>query len=145
MIDTGAQITIVPGIYVYTDNLTGDSIPILGINGDPVDYQWATVPITIKGKTALEKVAVAPANQLNARVLLAVPLDTQKADSLLETWIQKSTVPTMEDTQAKQQSHIMAARILPARAAKQNVVYYKETSDESDIERFEDDSLRYIC
>ena len=139
MIDTGAQITIVPGIYVYTDNLTGDSIPILGINGDPVDYQLATVSITIKGKTAIEKVAVAPANQLNARVLLAVPLDTQKADNLLETWIQKSTAPTKEDIQAKQQSHIMVARILPARAAKQNVVYHKETSDESDTERFEDD------
>ena len=139
MIDTGAQITIVPGIYVHTDNLTGASIPILGINGDPVDYQLATVPITIKGKTAMEKVAVAPANQLNARVLLAVPLDTQKADNLLEAWIQKSTAPPKEEIQAQQQSHAMVARILPARAAKQNVVYYKETPDESDTEGFEDD------
>ena len=139
MIDTGAQITIVPGIYVYTDNLTGDSVPILSVNGDPVDYQLTTVPITIKGKTAMECVAVAPANQLNARVLLAVPLDTHRADNLLEAWIHKSTAPPQEDGEAQEQSHAMIARILPPRAAKQNISYINDTSNESDVERVEDD------
>ena len=138
-IDTGAQITIVPGIYVYTDNLTGDSVPILGVNGDPVDYQLATVPITVKDKTVMERVAVAPANQLNARVLLAVPLDTNKANNLLDAWINKATTPPQGEDSVQQQTQALAARILPARAAKQNITYYKNTSDESDNEVYEDD------
>ena len=138
-IDTGAQITIVPGIYVYTDNLTGESVPILGVNGDPVDYQLATVPITLKGKTRMERVAVAPANQLNARVLLAVPLDTTKANNLLDAWINKTTAPTQEKDSGQQQTQALAARILPSRAVKQNITYYKTTSDESDNEMYEDD------
>ena len=138
-IDMGAQITIVPGIYVYTDNLTGDSVPILGVNGDPVDYQLATVPITVKDKTVMERVAVAPANKLNARVLLAVPLDTNKANNLLDAWINKTTTPPQGEDSAQQQTQALAARILPSRAAKQNITYYKDTSDESDNEMYEDD------
>ena len=138
-IDTGAQITIVPGIYVYTDNLTGDSVPILGVNGDPVDYQLAIVPITVKGKTVMERVAVAPANQLNARVLLAEPLDTNKANNLLDAWINKSTASPQTGDLAQEQPHALAARILPSRVAKQNVTYYNDTSDESHNQTFEDD------
>ena len=41
IVDTGAQITVVPGKYVYTDNLTGDIVSILGVNGDPVFHmKW---------------------------------------------------------------------------------------------------------
>ena len=61
IVDTGAQITVVPGKYVYTDNLTGDIVSILEVNGDPVPYEMAEVPITLHGKTVVETVAVAPA------------------------------------------------------------------------------------
>ena len=87
----------------------------------------------------MEKVAVAPANQLNSRVLLAVPLDSHRADNLLEAWIDKSTVPSQRDDSAQEQTHALTARILPPRDAKQNVTYVKDTSSESDEERHEDD------
>ena len=92
----------------------------------------------------MECVAVAPANQLNARVLLAVPLDTRRADNLLEAWIHESTAPPQEDGEAQEQSHAMVARILPPRAAKQNISYINDTSNESDVERVEDDRASYI-
>ena len=36
VVDTGAQITNVPGSLVYRDQLTGEHVPILGVHGDPV-------------------------------------------------------------------------------------------------------------
>ena len=45
VIDMGAQITVVPGKFIYSDNLTGETVSILGINGNPMPYQTAKIPI----------------------------------------------------------------------------------------------------
>ena len=47
ILDTGAQITVVPGKFIYDDNLTGKTVDILGINGRPMPYQIALIPISI--------------------------------------------------------------------------------------------------
>ena len=85
VIDTGAQITVVPGKFIYSDNLTGETVSILGINGDPMPYQTAHIPITVRNKTKYETVAVAPEDQLNAKVLLSVPMDTSITNDLLNS------------------------------------------------------------
>ena len=138
MIDTGAQITTVPGIYVYTDNLTGESVSILGMNGAPVDYQIADVPNTVKGKTANVRVAVAPANQLNTRVLLAIPMNTSRANNLLDAWLDKPTDTLQKEVLGSEHALALAARILPSRSAKKDITYFKTTADESDKETYED-------
>ena len=62
---------------------------ISGVNGDPMPYQTANIPITLRGKTVWETVAVAPEEQLNAKVLLSVPMDTNITDKLLENYFHK--------------------------------------------------------
>ena len=40
IVDTGAQITVVPGKYVYTGNLTGDIVSILGVTETQFHMKW---------------------------------------------------------------------------------------------------------
>ena len=89
IIDTGAQITVVPGKFIYKDNLTGDTISILGVNGNPMPYQTATIPITIQDTTVHETVAVAPEDQLNAKVLLSATIDSVTTQNLLDSYFNK--------------------------------------------------------
>ena len=89
VIDTGAQITVVPGKFIFSDNLTGETVSILGVNGDPMPYQTANIPITLRNKTVYETVAVAPEDQLNAKVLLSAPMDNTITDNLLDNYFNK--------------------------------------------------------
>ena len=82
VVDTGAQITIVPGSLVYRDQLTGEQVPILGVHGDPVQYELAKVPITLNDMSIEETVAIAPEEQMNTRVLLSVSLNQEETSSL---------------------------------------------------------------
>ena len=102
VIDTGAQITVVPGKFVYSDNLTGETVSILGVNGDPMPYQTACIPITVQNKTKFETVAVAPEDQLNAKVLLSVPMDKTITDNLLNKYFQtEETKEVLATTRSK--------------------------------------------
>ena len=89
VIDTGAQITVVPGKFIFSDNLTGETVSILGVNGDPMPYQTANIPITLRNKTVYETVPVAPEDQLNAKVLLSAPMDNTITDNLLDNYFNK--------------------------------------------------------
>ena len=102
VIDTGAQITVVPGKFVYSDNLTGETVSILGVNGDPMPYQTACIPITVQNKTKYETVAVAPEDQLNAKVLLSVLMDKTITDNLLNKYFQtEETKEVLATTRSK--------------------------------------------
>ena len=92
-IDTGAQITVVPGKFIYDDNLTGQTIDILGVNGNPRSYQLARIPIVINNTEVEEEVAVAPENQLNSRVLLAAPLCQIATQHLIDSYLTKNSTP----------------------------------------------------
>ena len=89
-LDTGAQITVVPGKFIYDDNLTGETIDILGVNGNPRSYQIARIPITINNIEVEEEVAVAPENQLNSRVLLATPMCKVATQHLIDSYLDKN-------------------------------------------------------
>ena len=89
IIDTGAEITVVPGKFVYRDDLTEETVSILGVNGDPMPYQTAKIPITLRDTTVYETVAVAPADQLNAKVLLSTPINSIITEHLLDSYLDK--------------------------------------------------------
>ena len=91
ILDTGAQITVVPGKYIYEDNLTGQTIDIMGINGSPMPYQTAIIPITINHTQVEEKVAVAPEDQLNSKVLLATPMCETTTQTLINSYLDKNS------------------------------------------------------
>ena len=151
IVDTGAQITVVPGRYVYTDNLTGDIVSILGVNGDPVPYEMAEVPITLHGKTVVEMVAVAPADQLNAKVLLSMPLDNRAANALIDNFLDTrddtatNKAEPNNDTKSKPQhtSDVLAlvARKQPERKANKILNYFLDTSntETENSQHFDDD------
>ena len=105
VIDTGAQITVVPGKFVYSDNLTGDTVSILGVNGHPMPYQTAHIPITVQNKTKYETVAVAPEDQLNAKVLLSVPMDQIITDNLLDKYFNKEDTKQVQVATRSKDSH----------------------------------------
>ena len=105
VIDTGAQITVVPGKFVYSDNLTGETVSILGINGDPMPYQTAHIPITVQNNTKYETVAVAPEDQLNAKVLLSVPMDQTITDNLLDKYFNKEDTKQVQVVTRSKDSH----------------------------------------
>ena len=90
ILDTGAQITVVPGKLIYEDNLTGESIDIIGINGDPRPYQTAKISIIINDTEVEEVVAVAPEHQLNSKVLLATPIGQKATQQLIDGYIHKN-------------------------------------------------------
>ena len=52
-------------------------------------YQTARVPITLKGTTVFETVAVAPAHQLNTKVLLSTPVNKITTEHLLDSYLSK--------------------------------------------------------
>ena len=151
IVDTGAQMTVVPGKYVYTDNLTGDIVSILGVNGDPVPYEMAEVPITLHGKTVVETVAVAPADQLNAKVLLSMPLDNRAANALIDNFLDTrddtatNKAEPNNDTKSKPQhtSDVLAlvARKQPERKANKILNYFPDTSNSEteNSQHFDDD------
>ena len=90
IIDTGAQITVVPRKFVYSDDLTGETVSILGVNGgDPMPYQTARIPITLRDTTVYDTVAVAPPDQLNAKVLLSTAINSITTENLLDSYLEK--------------------------------------------------------
>ena len=91
ILDTGAQVTVVPGKYIYEDDLTGRTIDIVGINGSPRPYQLATIPIVINKTRVEETVAVAPENQLNSKVLLANPMCDKITTTLINSYLAKNS------------------------------------------------------
>ena len=134
VIDTGAQITVVPGKFIYDDNLTGETVSILGVNGDPMPYQTANIPITLRGKTVWETVAVAPEDQLNAKVLLSAPMDTKITDKLLENYFNK---------QQKNDKKLQVNAITRSSTAKTPAVKYFSDTSESEVEDDRASDLSY--
>ena len=118
IIDTGAQVTVVPGKFVYDDDLTGETVSILGVNGDLMPYQTATIPITLKDKTVYETVAVAPEDQLNAKVLLSTPINKQITQHLLDSYLNKQ--------ENKKQVNVATRSTL---TPKEPIKYYPEQED----------------
>ena len=107
-IDTGAQITVVPGKFIYDDNLTGQTIDILGVNGNPRSYQLARIPIIINNTEVEEEVAVAPENQLNSRVLLAAPLCQTTTQHLIDSYLTKHS--TLKQVRAVTRAKTLATK-----------------------------------
>ena len=122
VIDTGAQITVVPGKFIYSDNLTGDTVSILGINGNPMLYQTAYIPITLRNRTVHETVAVAPEHQLNAKVLLSAPIDKVTTQNLLDSYFNK---------QKQQQDKQVHVATRSATVPQQAIKYYPEQDNNS--------------
>ncbi len=83
VVDTGAEITIVPGNLVYESQLLPDTVEILGATGVPVETRMAEVEIDVLGKKFLKKVAVASAGMLCQKVLFSVPMEKKCAERLL--------------------------------------------------------------
>ena len=128
-IDTGAQITVVPGKFIYDDNLTGQTIDILGVNGNPRSYQLARIPIAINNTEVEEEVAVAPENQLNSRVLLAAPLCKIATQHLIDSYLNKNSTP--KQVQAVTRSKTTATK--PVSYSKQLDTTYNEDDRASDL------------
>ena len=129
ILDTGAQVTVVPGKFIYTDNLTGNNISILGVNGSPRPYQTATIPITINNVTVEETVAVASEDQLNSRVLLATPIGKIAAKHLLKSYLNKHDKPKRVQTVTRSLTSIKA----PAKYSDQLTTSYNEDERASDL------------
>ena len=143
IIDTGAQITVVPGKFVYHDDLTGDTVSILGVNSNPMPYQTARIPITLRNKTVYDTVAVAPADQLNTKVLLSTPVNNITVDYLVDSYLSKEH-KTDEDTRepvSVDQAIQINKVTRPTRVAKTPHNYFPE-EEQSDTERHEDDRAR---
>ena len=121
----------------------------------------AEVPITLHGKTVVETVAVAPAYQLNAKVLLSMPLDNRAAnaliDNFLNTWDDTATnkAEPNNDTKSKPQhtSDVLAlvARKQPERKANKILNYLPDTSNSEtensqhfDDERASDSTYSFV-
>ena len=124
---------------MYQDDLTGETVSILGINGNPMPYQTATIPITLKNKTVYDTVAVAPADQLNTKVLLSTPVTNTTVDHLVDSYLSKEQ-NTHEDTrellQVQQAVHINQVT-RPRRIAKTPVNYFPQ-QEQSYSDRHED-------
>ena len=140
ILDTGAQITVVPGKFIYEDNLTGESVDILGINGSPRPYQTAKIPISINNKEVEEIVAVAPEDQLNSKVLLATPMCNKATQQLINGYIDKnkkdqvntkSKNATPKQVQAVTRSDIQTTT--PVSYSKQLETEYNEDDRASDL------------
>ena len=128
VLDTGAQITVVPGKLVYEDNLTGNSIDIIGINGDPRPYQTAKISITLNGTEVEEIVAVAPEHQLNSKVLLATPICQKATKQLIDGYISKN-----KKQQADSDKHTVTPQVQVA-TRQTTPISYTEQLENSDNE-----------
>ncbi len=64
VVDTGAEITVVPGNLVYENQLLPESIEIVGATGVPVCTKLADVEFDVMGKNFVKTVAVASAEML---------------------------------------------------------------------------------
>ena len=125
IIDAGAQITVVPGKFVYNDDLTGDTVSILGVNGDPMPYQTATIPITLRDTRVYETVAVAPADQLNAKVLLSTPINNITTEHLLDSYLDKQ-----QDNNKKEEKQKVVHQVdKSSLRQKPSVTYYPKQQD----------------
>ena len=134
-VDTAAGISVVPGRFVYTDNLTGNTVDIKGVNGDPVPYQTAIVPITLKGRTVMETVAVASTDMLNDKVLLSTPPDDSAVNTLVDKFLlNKDTDSPNKDITSDQPIEVNVVT-RPKRIVDTIKNYYPEDDNSS----FEDD------
>ena len=127
--DTGAQITVVPGKFIFTDNLTGETVSILEVNGNPMPYQTATIPITINNITVEETVAVAPEDQLNSRVLLATPMGETATKHLIKSYLDKNKKPKKVQAVTRSTTSTKA----PIQYSEQLATSYNEDERASDL------------
>ena len=155
ILDTGAQITVVLGKLIYEDNLTGESIDIIGINGDPRPYQTAKIPIIVDNIEVEEVVAVAPEHQLNSKVLLATPMCQKATQQLIDGYIQKNKkhqVTTNKQIATTQQVQVVTRRTTPISYTEQledshneddraSDVTYSPDSDYTEAEESSDDDI----
>ena len=110
ILDTGAQVTVVPGKYIFEDNLTGETIDIVGINGSPKPYQLADIPIVINDTEVVETVAVAPESQLNSKVLLATPMCDKITTTLINSYLYKNKQQQEVQVNTRQQTSNLPRR-----------------------------------
>ncbi len=83
VVDTGAEITIVPGNLVYESQLLPDTVCVRGATGLPVTTNLARVEMCVLGKRFIKTVAVTSASMLCDKVLYSVPMGVQSAEKLL--------------------------------------------------------------
>ena len=112
-------------------------MPILGVHGDPVQYELAKVPITLNDMSIEETVAIAPEEQMNTRVLLSVSLNQEETSSLAtKAMARKGTQITPNPSATVQMALV---RKQPTRLVKQTTHNDCPDSDsDSDISDGED-------
>ncbi len=90
--DAVAEISIVPGCLVYSDQLTGEHIEVKGWDGRPVTLETAIVDFVFKGHSFTSRVAVSHKDSLCGAVLFSVPMETATAEHVLLDAASKSDV-----------------------------------------------------
>ncbi len=83
VVDTGVEITVVPGNLVYESQLLPETVEILGATGVPVETRMAEVEMDVLDKWFMKKVAVTAAGMLCDKVLFSVPMVNGCAERLL--------------------------------------------------------------
>ena len=83
MVDTGADLTILPKEVVDKDQLTGRKIQSRCANGTPLELEVAAVEIEICGDTISRHVEVIPGDTIGWIGMLSVPLMGEKNRELL--------------------------------------------------------------
>ena len=109
-----------PGKFIYSDDLTGDTVSILGVNGSPMPYQTAKIPITLNYTTVYDTVAVAPADQLNAKVLLSTPINSVTTQNLLDSYLDRQKQHNQKEVNIATRSSL---------ASKPAIDYYPRQDD----------------
>ena len=83
VVDTGAEITVIPGNLVYEGQILPDTVEIVGATGVPVSAKTARVEFEVEGITFDKVVAVASPGMMCERVLYSVYMPKNKAMQLL--------------------------------------------------------------
>ncbi len=81
--DTGAEITVVPGDFVYDGQILPDTVEIVGATGVLVSTKTATLEFEVAGISFDKVVAVASPEMMCQRILYSVPMPKDKAKQLL--------------------------------------------------------------
>ena len=83
MVDTGAEVTVVPHTIVPEAQLLPETLEVVGAMGIPVETRLAEVELGVMRKRFKKKVAVASADMLCKEVLYSVTMGILRAEQML--------------------------------------------------------------
>lgn len=102
LLDSGADITVVPRSVVHEHQLTGGSMEVAGFQSPRTGYPMAEVTVRIGDFVSQEKVVVAPSEEGKTdRVLYALGLQTVQGLKLIQTLHEKSSRVLQVETRAQ--------------------------------------------